>query len=98
MLSLTPPALHSLHSIYSGGVSASGGALGLLGLMCACANKGENFERSDRKGGDLFDFTCCAQGFESASFWESCTCERESFAILFMLVWLFVQQFILEMI
>ena len=46
MLSLTPHALHSLHSIFSGGVSVSGGALGLLALMCACANKGEKF--SDR--------------------------------------------------
>ena len=43
MLSLTPLALHSLHSIFSGGVSVSGGALDLLVLMCACANKGENF-------------------------------------------------------
>ena len=41
MLSLTP-TLHSSHSICSGGVSVSGGALGLLALMCACANKGEN--------------------------------------------------------
>ena len=46
MLSLTPPALHSLHSICSGGVSASGGALGLFRLdVCMC-----------QQGGDLFDF------------------------------------------
>ena len=98
MLSLTPPALHSLHSIYSGGVSASGGVLGLLGLMCACANKGENFGRSDRTRGDLFDFwkTCCAQGFKSASFWESCTCESDGKTLLgeFLLwFWLLVSSF-----
>ena len=50
--------------------------------MCACANKRENFwEKWSNKGEtwDLFDFwkTCCAQDFESALFWESCTCERE---------------------
>ena len=32
--------------------------------------RGRIFGRSDRTRGDLFDF-----GFESASFWENCTCE-----------------------
>ena len=42
MLSLTPPALHSLHSILSGGVSVSGGALGLFSLdVCMCQQGGE---------------------------------------------------------
>ena len=66
MLSLTPPALHSLHSICSGGVLVSGGALDLFSLdVCMCQQGGEV---SDRTKGKLFDFskTCCAQGFESA--------------------------------
>ena len=55
MLSLTPPALHSLHSICSGGVFASGGALGLFRLdVCMCQQGGEIFgERSDRTRGCL---------------------------------------------
>ena len=55
MLSLTPPVLHSLHSICSGGVSASGGALGLFRLdVCMCQQGGEVFgERSDRTRGCL---------------------------------------------
>ena len=55
MLSLTPPALHSLHSICSGGVSASGGAFGLFRLdVCICQQGGEVFgERSDRTRGCL---------------------------------------------
>ena len=52
MLSLTPPALHSLHSICSGGVSASGGALGLFRLdVCMCQQWGE-FGRSDTTRGE----------------------------------------------
>ena len=71
MLSLTPPALHSLHSICSGGVSASEGALGLFRLnVCMCQQGGEFLGEVIEQGGDLFDF-----GFESASFWENCTCE-----------------------
>ena len=71
MLSLTPPALHSLHSICSGGVSASGGALGLFRLdVCMCQQGGEFLGEVIEQGGDLFDF-----GFESPSFWENCTCE-----------------------
>ena len=71
MLSLTPPALHSLHSICSGGVSVSGGALGLSLDVCMCQQGGEV---SDRTRGKLFDFlrepkTCGAQGFESAYMW-----------------------------
>ena len=44
-----------------------------------CQQGGELLWEVIEQGGDLFDFwkTCCAQGFESASFWESCTCERE---------------------
>ena len=44
-----------------------------------CQQGGEFLGEVIDQGGDLFDFlkTCCAQGFESASFWESCTCERE---------------------
>ena len=49
MLSLTPPALHSLHSICSGGVSASGEL-----DVCMCQQGGEVFgERSDRTRGCL---------------------------------------------
>ena len=79
MLSLTPSALHSLHSICSGGVSASLGALGLFRLdVCMCQQGGEFLGEVIKQflgevieqGGDLFDF-----GFESASFWENCTCE-----------------------
>ena len=80
MLSLTPPALHSWHGIYSGGVSASGGALGLFRLdVWMCQQGGGFLGEVIEQGGDLFDFwkTCCAQGFESASFWKSYTCERE---------------------
>ena len=98
MLSLTPPALHSLHSICSGGVSASGGVLGLFRLdVCMCQQGGEFLWEVIKQGGDLFDFwkTCCAQGFESASFWESCTCEREkNFLGEFLLwFWLLVSSF-----
>ena len=51
MLSLTPPALHSLHSICSGGVSASGGALGLCSLdVCMCQQGGEFWEKWSNKG------------------------------------------------
>src|SRR6185312_17208790 len=51
MLSLTPPALHSLHSICSGGVSASGGALGLFRLdVCMCQQRGEFWEKRSNKG------------------------------------------------
>ena len=63
MLSLTPPTLHSLHSIFSGG------ALGLFRLdVCMCQQGGEFFGEVIEQGGDLFDFwkTCCAQVFESA--------------------------------
>ena len=57
MLSLTPPALHSLHGICSGGVSASGGALGLFRLdVCMCQQGGEFFGEVIEQGGDLFDF------------------------------------------
>ena len=58
MLSLTPPALHSLHSICSGGVSVSGGALGLFSLdVCMWQQGGEGFgERSDRTKGLIFEF------------------------------------------
>ena len=54
MLSLTPPALHSLHSISSGGVSVSRGALGLSLDVCMCQQGGEV---SDRTRGKLFDFS-----------------------------------------
>ena len=57
MLSLTPPASHSLHSICSGGVSASGGALGLFRLdVCMCQQGGEFLGEVIEQGGDLFDF------------------------------------------
>ena len=71
--------------ICSGGVSALGGALGLFSLdVCMCQQGGEFWEKWSNKGGDLFDFwkTCCAHGFESASVWESCTCEREGKTLL----------------
>ena len=56
MISLTPPALHSLHSICSWGVSASGGALGLFRLdVCMCQQGGE-FGRSDRTRGTCLIF------------------------------------------
>ena len=52
MLSLTPPALHSLHSICSGGVSASGGALGLFRLdVCMCQQGGEFLGEVIEQGG-----------------------------------------------
>ena len=51
MLSLTPPALHSWHSICSGGVFASGGALGLSSLdVCMCQQGGEFWEKWSNKG------------------------------------------------
>ena len=51
MLSLTPPALHSLHSICSGGVSDSGGALGLFRLdVCMCQQGGEFWKKWSNKG------------------------------------------------
>src|SRR6185503_2767138 len=51
MLSLTPPALHSLHSICSGGVSVSGGALGLFRLdVCMCQQGREFWEKWSNKG------------------------------------------------
>ena len=53
MLSLTPPALHSLHSICLGGVSVLRGALGLSLDVCMCQQGGEV---SDRTRGKLFDF------------------------------------------
>ena len=57
MLSLTPPALHSLHSICSGGVSALGRALGLFRLdVCMCQQGGEFLGEVIEQGGDLFDF------------------------------------------
>ena len=81
---LSPPALHSLHSICSGGVSASGGALGLFRLdVCMCQQGGEFWEKWSNKGETCLIFwkTCWAQGFESASFWESCTSEREKLCL-----------------
>ena len=46
-----------LHSICSGGVSASGGALGLFRLdVCMCQQGGEFFREVIEQGGDLFDF------------------------------------------
>ena len=65
MLSLTPPVLHSLHSICSGGVSVSGGVLGLFSLdVCMCQQGGEVWFLREPK-------TCWAQGFESAYMrWE----------------------------
>src|SRR6185503_10962477 len=51
MLSLTPSVLHSLHSICSGGVSASGGVLGLFRLdVCMCQQGGEFWEKGLNKG------------------------------------------------
>ena len=51
MLSLTPPSLHSWHSICSGGVSASGGALSLFRLdVCMCQQGGEFWEKWSNKG------------------------------------------------
>ena len=38
--------------------------------MCMCQQGGEFLGEVIEQGGDLFDF-----GFESASFWENCTCE-----------------------
>ena len=49
MLSLTPPALHLLHSICSGGVSVSGGALGLCLDVCMCQQGGEVSDRTRGK-------------------------------------------------
>ena len=49
MLSLTPPALHSLHSICSGGVSVSGGALRLSLDVCMCQQGGEVSDRTRGK-------------------------------------------------
>ena len=49
MLSLTPPALHSLHSMCSGGVSVSGGALGLSIDVCMCQQGGEVSDRTRGK-------------------------------------------------
>ena len=63
MLLLTPPALHSLHSICSGGVSVAGGALGLSLDVCMCQQGGEVSNRTK---------TCCAQGFERHTCGESC--------------------------
>ena len=82
MLSLTPPALHSLHSICSGGVSVSGGALGLCLDVCMCQQGGEV---SVQTRGKCMEFLLClAPGFSSASgmtvsstasvFEESCLC------------------------
>ena len=49
MLSLTPPALHSLHSICSGGSQLQGEL-----DVCMCQQEGEDFgERSDRTRGCL---------------------------------------------
>ena len=51
MLSLTPSVLHWLHSICSGGVSASGGVLGLFRLdVCMCQQGGEFWEKWSNKG------------------------------------------------
>ena len=57
MLSLTPPALHSLHSICSGGVSASGGVLGLFRIdVGLCQQGGEFLGEVIEQGEDLFGF------------------------------------------
>ena len=51
MLSLTTPALYSLHSI------CSGGGLGLFRLdVCMCQQGGEFLGEVIEQGGDLFDF------------------------------------------
>ena len=51
MLLLTSLALHSLHSICSGGVSVSGGALGFFRLdVCMCQQGGEFWEKWSNKG------------------------------------------------
>ena len=82
MFSLTPPALHSLHSICSGGVSVSGGALGLSLDVCMCQQGGEV---SVRTRGKCMEFLLClALGFPFSSgmtvsspasvFEESCLC------------------------
>ena len=57
--------LHLLHCIdciayVQGGVSVSGGALGLSLDVCMCQQGGEVSDRTK---------TCCAQGFESAYMW-----------------------------
>ena len=49
MFSLTSPVLHSLHSICSGGVSVSGGALGLSLDVCMCQQGGEVSDRTRGK-------------------------------------------------
>ena len=51
--------LHCIHCIASvqGGVSVSGGALGLFRLdVCMCQQGGEFFGEVIEQGGDLFDF------------------------------------------
>ena len=77
MLSLTPPALHSLHSVCSGGVSVSGGALGLSLDVCMCQQGGEV---SDRSRGKLFDFfkkLVKHRALRVHTFGESCTGKGE---------------------
>ena len=84
MLSLTPPALHSLHSICSGGVSVSGGALGLFSLdVCMCQQGGEV---SDRTRGKIVWLlrepkTCWAQGLEGAYIWWEFTSKGEMHSV-----------------
>ena len=57
MLSLTPPASHSWHGICSGGVSASGGALGLFRLdVCMCQRGGNFWEMWSNKGENCLTF------------------------------------------
>ena len=64
MHSLTPPALHSLHSI------CSGGALGLSLDVCMCQQGGEV---SDRTRGKLV----VHRALRVHTCGESCTCEGE---------------------
>ena len=71
MLSLTPPALHSLHSICSRGVSASGGALGLFRLdVCMCQQGGEFLREVIEQGGVWFLNLLCTRLWECTILWE----------------------------
>ena len=84
MLSLTPPALHSLHSICSGEVSASGGALGLIRLdVCMCQQGGEFLGEVIEQGETclIFEKLVVHRALRVHHFGGSCTCEREKLCL-----------------
>ena len=78
--------LYCIHCIasFQGEFQVQGELLGLFRLnVCMCQQEGEFWEKWSNKGETCLIFlkNLLCTGFESASFWESCTCERVKFCL-----------------